>query len=285
MNSRNEVMSRVLKLFPVQIVKKEFEKEGALTEKLLEEIVGNVRDADIFEFTRNNFGFTRQHVYILTHDIRKLDELPERLLTENTIKSTTNDIIEYCDLYDVNYKVYLQEPYEVKNLEFKWPILIFISNSLIAVYFTILEKNIQSYFSERMVLTAKKSVEEKDIISLIFTQLSKYGIIEPYDLNKGIKELWKRDIIDALEVKYLKAKSTLQETMHEEYTFKDQYPEEYNKAMQAPLKRSIFKFIKNKKEYCDHITIDPSSGKITFPKFSKKKEQSQNVIRKILELN
>ena len=285
MNSRDEVMSRVLKLFPTRLIKESFEKEGPLTEEILKEIVRNVQDADIFEFTRNNLGFTRQHVYILTHDIEKLDELPEHLLTENTIRSTENDIIEYCDLYDVIYKVYLQEPYEVVSLEFKWPTQIVISNSLIAIHFTILEKNIQSYFGERKVLTARKSVEEKDIIALIVTQLSKYGIIEPYDLNKGIKELWKQDIIDALEVQYLKSKSTSKETMHEEYTFKQQYPEEYEKAIQAPLIKCSFKFISNKDEYCDHITIDPSSGKITFPTFSKEKEHIQNVIRKILESN
>lgn len=285
MNSRDKVMSRVLNLFPVQIVKETFEKEGPLTEELLEEIVRNAKDIDIFEFTRNNLGFTKQHVYISTHDIEKLGELPEHLLTENTIRSTENDIIEYWDLYDVTYKVYLQEPYEVVNLEFKWPIWIVISNSIIAIHFTILEKNIQSYFDERAVLTARKSVEEKDIIELIVTQLSNYGIIEPYDLNKGIKELWKQDIIDALEVQYRKSKSVSKETMDEEYTFKKQYPGEYEKAIQAPLKKSIFKFIRNKNKYCDHFTIDPSLGKITFPTFSKKKEHSQNVIRKILELN
>jgi hypothetical protein len=285
MNSRGEVMSRVLKLFPKHVIKDYFKEEEAQKDALSVEVVKRIEDADIFEFARNNLDFTKQHVYFLAHDIKKLNDLPGHILTENTVKFEGEDVIEYYDLYDVAYKVYFQEPFEAANLMFKWPICIAISKSLIAIHFTILEKNIQSYFVDQKVLTTRKSIEEGDIITLITNDMGKYGTLVAYDLNRGIKELWKSDIIDALEVQYLKAKSTSKETMHEEYTFKQQYPELYEDAIQAPLLKVLFKFIVDKDEYCDHFTIEPSSGKLTFSTFSKEKEHHQNVIRKILEFN
>jgi len=285
MNSRNELMSRLLKLFPKQIIKDSFEGEETKKEDLLTEVVERIEDTDIFAFVFNNLNYTKQHVYILTHDINNLGDLPEHILTENTERIIGNGTIEYYDLYDVTYRVFLQEPYEATNLIFKWPIRIVVDESLIKIHFTILEKNIQSYFSEQKVLTTRKSIEESDIIDLITNQMGRYGTLISCDLNKGIKELWKRDIVDALEVQWLRAKSTSKETMHEEYTFKRQYPELYDKAIQAPLMKVLFKFIANKDEYCDHFAIEPSLGKLIFPTFPKEKEHNQNVIRKILEFN
>jgi hypothetical protein len=222
MNSRDEVMSRVLKLFPKHVIKDYFKEEEAQKDALSVEVVKRIEDADIYEFARNNLDFTKQHVYLLTHDIKKLNNLPGHILTGNTVKLEGEDLIEYYDLYDVAYKVYFQEPFEPIILMFKWPIRIAISKSLIAIHFTILEKNIQSYFVDQKVLTTRKSIEEGDIITLITNDMMKYGTPVAYDLNRGIKELWKSDIIDALEVQYLKAKSVVNQrngTLFEPNTF------------------------------------------------------------------
>ena len=285
MNSRDEVMFRMVQLFPKNIVKGYFKEEIKKDASLLE-VIKRTEDADIFEFVRSNFDFTKQHVYVLKHGIKKLNNLPKYILNRDAMKYTGEGIIEYYDFYDVRYKIYLQEPYEVVNLVFKCPIHIVVYKNLIVIHLTILERrNMQSYFLARKVLTARKSIEEIGVVSLITNDIGKYGALLNCDLNKGIKELWKRDIIDAIEIQYLRAKSTSKETMHEEYTFKQQYPKLYTQAIRAPLKKASFKFLASKGEYCDHFAIEPSSGKLTFPIFSKKKEHNQNVIRKILEFN
>lgn len=285
MNSRNEVMSRVLNLFPKHVIKDYFEERETHKDALSAGVVKRVEDKSIFEFAHDNLDFTKQHIYFLTHDIKKLSDLPAHVLTGNSVKLEVDDVIEYYDLYDVAYRVYFEEPVEAVNLMFKLPIRIIVSKGLIAIYFTILEKNVQSYFVDKKVLTTRKSIEEGDIIKLIINEMGEYGTLVTYDLNKGIKELWKLDIVDALEVQYRKAKSVSKEIMDEEYTFKQQYPALYVEAMRAPLIRVLFKFLIDKYKYCDHFAIEPSSGKLTFPTFQKEKEHSQNVIRKILESN
>jgi hypothetical protein len=148
-----------------------------------------------------------------------------------------------------------------------------------------MEKNLRSYFPDRNILTAKKSIDEQGMVNLILNDINPYGVLSPMDLNKGIKELWKQDTIDALEVQYLRDKSTTKETMHENYTFKRQYPEEYQKAIRAPLLKAIFKFLTKDKSYSSHFVIEPIFGKITFPTFPKDRECNQNVIKKIIEFN
>jgi hypothetical protein len=115
----------------------------------------------------------------------------------------------------------------------------------------------QSYFPERDILTTRKSIEENDVIALIINQINKSGGMSTYDLNKGIKELWKLDYVDAIELQYLKSKSTSKEVMHEEYTFKNQYPDEYKKAILAPIIKASFKFLDNSDDYCNHFAIEP----------------------------
>lgn len=279
MNERDEVLSRLLDLFPKNLIK------GTFKEKETIEVAKNNSDSEILEFTHINLDITKQHVYFLTHNIKQLSDLPDHIFTPNITKIDGQNGVEYFDLYDVAYNVYLENPYEAVKLIFKWPIRVIINNNLASIHYTILEKNIQSYFPNREIVTTKKSIDENEINKLIANDLSNFGIISIYDLNKGIKELWARDFIDALEVQYRKAKSISKETMDEEYTFKQQYPDLYEKAILAPLEKVSFKIIKDYDKYCDHFSIEPSLGKITFPTYSKKKEHIPNVIRKILELN
>jgi hypothetical protein len=119
----------------------------------------------------------------------------------------------------------------------------------------------------------------------IVTQISEHGTVEACDLNKGIKELWKRDLIDAPEAQFRSSRSISKETMDEGFTLKQQYHDRYEQAISAPLVKISFRFMVDTGNYCDHFLIESSIGKLTFPMHSKQKEHVQNVIRKILELN
>ena len=126
MNSRNEVVSRMLKLFPKRIIQDYFGEE-------IEKIVEHREDADIFEFARTNLDFTKQHVYLLKHNIKNLNDLPECNLNKNAIKCEGTDTIEYYYFYDVTYRIFLQEPYEKVNLVFMCPIHIVVYKNRIVI--------------------------------------------------------------------------------------------------------------------------------------------------------
>jgi hypothetical protein len=286
MNSKEQIVTRFLKLFPIENIKEYFGIRVTKKSELLPAVVNSNPNLNLAEFVQENFNYTKQHIYMFSCDVPDFSVLPGQLLSCPTTKMVNDEYVEYFSIFNVTYHVYFMEP-EKRPLDliFRWPIHIVINHSLIVVYFTILEKNIQSYFSDATVLTTRKAVDEKELLGLIANGLQSFGVPISHDLNKGIKELWNRDIIDAIDVQYRKAKSISKETMDEDYTFKHQYPQQYQEAIRSPLGRTSFKFITNHGEYCDHFTIDPTNGEITFPIFSKSKEQTQNVIRKILELN
>lgn len=286
MNSRHEITSRLLGLFPKQVIARAFGGKKAKKDELLTDIARGLEEQDILNFVHDNIDFTRQHVYFFTHDIRKLGDLPTKLVSGKLgLVQGDGIIVEYFGLYDVSYTVFLQDPYEPVSLLFKCPLRLILNKDLLGIHFTILEKNLQSYFGDRKVLTTRRAIEEKDIIDLVVNELGKHGTINSCDLNKGIKELWDHDYIDALEIQYRKDRSTSKEVMDEEYTFKQQYPELYKEAMLMPLVKVLFKFLVDRDKYCNHFVIEPTLGKITFPVSPKEKEHNLNVIRKILEFN
>jgi hypothetical protein len=286
MNSREQIMARLLRLFPKEQIKEYFGEKTTKKNELLLKVIKTTTDPDILSFVHESTDYSKQHVYLFSCDIPDYGSLPEQLIPGPTLKTEIDGKIEYNCLFRVTYKVYFQEAEKRPiDLVFQWPIHIIVGHSLAIVSFTILEKNIQSYFPDATVLTTRKTVDEKQIIGLVVNGLNSVGVPVSHDLNKGIKTLWESDVIDAIDVQYRKANSISKEVMDEEYTFKRQYPEQYKIAIQSPLGKTSFKFINSNGEYCDHFTIDPTNGEITFPLFSKSKEQTHNVIQKILELN
>lgn len=285
MNDREDIMSRLLKLFPKNLVRVSFKSGIKNKDTFYEDIINNSTNDEIIKFAYNNLTFTKQHVYVFSHNFKNIKDLPKNILNKDEIRKEENGVIEYFNLFDVKYFIYLLNPYDSIELLFKWPIYIKITNNLIFIHCTILERNIQSYFEGRSILTTKKSIEDKEIIELILGILRFYGDIETCDLNKGTKEIWKKDIVDALEIQYQKSKSVTRETMDEECTFKQQYPEQFNQAILTPLIKVAFIFLTEKEKYSDHFGIEPCSGKIIFPTFSKKKEELTNVIQTIIQFN
>ncbi len=82
-----------------------------------------------------------------------------------------------------------------------------------------------------------------------------------------------------------KNRSTTTETMDESYTLKSQYPEVFQTIINAPLNKTIFKYLNDDELLPEHFTIDPSVGLISLPTFPKQLNQHQNVVREILSNN
>jgi hypothetical protein len=75
MNSPNALLYRILRLFPVSVVKANFETENKVQNPMLHEIVNSVSRENILDFVINNIGFTKQHIFQQTCIFHFLKEM------------------------------------------------------------------------------------------------------------------------------------------------------------------------------------------------------------------
>jgi hypothetical protein len=108
MNSRDEVFTRLLRLYPIRIVKNRFREVS----------IGSFTDYDIQTFAYNNFDFTKQHTYLLLHKIPDINRLPEHILTENSERIVGTNYIIYQTLYKLTYQIFLQDPFNTVSCVF-----------------------------------------------------------------------------------------------------------------------------------------------------------------------
>lgn len=286
MNTERDLSKRLLKLYPVKMLKEHFSTEH-VSDELFEEVLNNNIKTLIESFAYVNLQHTKQHIYIfdLASTVNSgnlnLSNFPIPIIKQSTSNNETIIIISPI----VDFKVVLSNPFEEVILKFHQPFKIVLKRKHLIFYTTILEKNINSHFNDnRGVLNVEKVNDETVIIQQICNH---FAILNPKacDLNRGIKHLWDIDYVDSKYAKWKKDRSTTTETMDENYTLKSQYPDVYQNLITKPLKKMIFKYIKQDELLPDHFTIDPAVGQISIPLFPKTSNQNENVVKEILSNN
>lgn len=287
MNTQKDLAKRLLKLYPVKVVKDEFGMDGQLQSDIIEEIVKTSLPATIQNFALNNFNRTKQHIYLFALNKRfnkstfDKNNFPTKIVKE--VKDD-NGYHFYC-IPHVTFKTTVNNPFEELDLKFIQPLLVSINEKLLIIRATIMEKNIGHYFtSDRKVIDIVKSTTT-DYTDVIVKHLSSEYVISTYDINKGIKHLWEKDKIDSRYAKWKKDKSTTTETMDEDYTLKKHYHAIYLDLIKSPLNKMVFKYLLGDGVFCDHFSADPSSGQISIPLYPGNANQITNVINEILANN
>lgn len=286
MNTQRDLLKRLLKLFPVKVLKEHFNSSN-VSDALYDEILNGNAKAVIESFCYVNLEYTKQHIYIYNlgqaprPNQLNLNAFPIDIVHQTNIDGATSITISPL----VEFRVILTNPFEETTLRFHQPIQIVLNNIHLVFYATILEKNMSNYFDQnRRVINAEKINDELTIIEQVCAH---FAHLNPTacDLNRGIKHLWANDLVDSKYAKWKKDRSTTTETMDENYTLKSQYPDVYQNLVNAPLKKMIFKYLNNDETLPDHFTVDPSIGQISIPLFSKNANQNKNVVREILSNN
>ena len=282
-----DLLGRLLSLFPVKLLREEFEVSGSSQNQLIQEVLENNTPETITNFAFDSFDLTKQHVHISCF----LRDFDLTFLNENEFPYTIHKqiraddgIIIYC-LPIVNYAVRLDDPYSKEILQFVQPLKITIENKKLILQFTILEKDIKALYPVERFINSKRDIDESFIKSQIIDYFSSQYLLVNCDLNKGIKHLWNTDVIDSRFVKFKKDKSTTTEAMDEDETYKKNYPVEFADMMKRPLSRTILTYMGDDDELCENFVVDPSKGEINFSKFPKSETQVQNVLTKILTNN
>lgn len=283
MNSERNLLKRLLKAYPVKVLKDVFNITGLSQNEVIEEILNSNSTLVIKNFAFTNFSFLRQHVYI--YDISGVMDnawtCDEDLLHNQNIISANNKIINL--LFTARYEVFNVGIAGLTEVLFFTPVQIKIINTKLIISINIQERDVSSLFSTSTFLT-KKDMLDDEIINHIVQRMPLTTSLTQTDLNRGIKQLWEEDFIDAAFVKFKKARSTSTEVMDEDFTLKVNMPVEYARLLNEPLQKNVFKIL-GSEDIISHFTTEPTVGKLSFTKFPENINSIPELVNLILSKN
>jgi hypothetical protein len=189
-------------------------------------------------------------------------------------------------LLEVDSEILVKETRQFVKLTNRWPVSIYFKRGIVVIRITILDRYIK-YFGNANVVNLGQEFSESNIRDVIVKSLFANNLNPlPLDITKGIKELLKKDLIDATNVKFKKDKSTSTEVLDEEYTLKRVMPDVYNDMMGRPLEKTVFKFLGNDDDqFPNHFRVEPQKGEISFSLYATDTDAHTAAIRLILENN
>ena len=266
-----EELERLLALFPVKALRREWRHiEGAKTD-LCREVAQSSGMHAILEFVDRNFLFCKQHVYV--YEAPELDSLP-KTIAGGGIKELYDDA-EALYLTRLRHQVILLDPVEETEISFLWPVNIRLASEHLVVRFVTLEKNLQTYLQRQYSLRSR-SVKEEDILDGL---ASNHGL-EISDLHAGVKALWESNFFDAFRVRFKKPHSTTTEEMDEEMGIKQHNPQLYRMISDAELFRTHFKVLpRDGVEPCvATIIAEPSKGHLRFTSYSEAGDENTGFV-------
>ncbi|WP_149914266.1 hypothetical protein [Sphingobacterium cavernae] len=293
MNTITLLLSRILRLFSVNHLKDSFDSDERLQENVIKDILSNNDEKSINEFVVNNIDYTKKsvHIYSLKNKYQhKKSILSNELGIEILSQTTSQGVFSLKGYHKLKYDavIYEQGLKKTVSIFFKQPIKIIINNAYLILELTKVEINLKTHFSDDIdLISSKKIIDDGDAIHSILTFFDSNFKIRPSkaDLNKGIKYLWEKDIIDGKELAYRKSSSRTKEIMDGEELFKNKYPAEYLNLMRNPIENCIFRYLPDNADFPSHFTCDVSGGELSFTIYPKSVNQITNVINEILKNN
>lgn len=286
MNTPNDLLKRLVKLFPVNSLKTRFDVR-LTSEDLYNHILANNTPQAIEDFVIGNLDATKQHIYIFslnaaaTADGLDLPNFPFTIIN----RRNRDGVFSITISPEVEFLVTVTDPFEEVGIRFRQPYRIDFTRTHMIIYATILEKDMSPLFpNNRRVIDVQRQNGESVVMDRICEHLLQYNP-QRCDLHRGVKHLWERDEIDSKHAKWKKGSSTATEVMDGEYTLKQQYPDVYNTIVTAPIKKTVFKYIRDDEELPKSFTIDPQFGHISIPLYPRNLNQNRNVVSKILSNN
>ncbi|WP_294346230.1 hypothetical protein [Sphingobacterium sp.] len=293
MNTKKDIYNRLLRLFPAKHTAKTFDTKAKRQDKVIEEILGSNTDQEILDYALNNFEITKQNVYV--YSTRKYTA--HKLIDANDLGleiSYQNYASGKLELYGYQMVVFEAKTYndiEGKKdiqVKLKQPFKVVIEGGYLIISLTKIEVNLKTYFDEHTsVFDPKKITDDSGAINAILTYFDNKNKIRPQqsDLNKGVKHIWDKDVIDCREMSCRRTSSRRKETMDGDELFKNKYPEDYKEIMMSPLESCIFRYIRKDEDLPEHFTCDASKGRLSFTLYPERIDQINNVLDEIIRNN
>ena len=288
MNDRKSKILRLLDLYSVESLKQGFNLNGQKQAVLAD--AASRSDSEIEKFVRANFPITRQHAFCYENSSGKLPSNPKAPLFAGRlldVKTTHGETVHfYIAQEEVEYVVEDSSGgLSRKSIELLWPIQVHLTKHYFLVRCTILERDVSEYLNGgKPYGQGKRKVDETGVLVEVSKSVGDPNWI-PLDLNKGIKALWDDDVIDALSVRFKKARSTAQEEMDGELTVKANDTALYRQLIARPLHATVFLCMKNQDEMGRGFFCNPTTGVFRFNRYAKGIESTDHVLGKVLSSN
>lgn len=283
-NSDLEISKRLLRAFSVESLKEIFnlteskERQSNLLSLILSSNSSTIINNKIFE----NFSLLKQHVYVYEFsgslNQNWLDNHPSYKSTQ--LIDRNNCIFNL--LIPVTFQGFNKTKGVMEDFIFRLPVQIYRKRNILIFHINILERDLAAITTDK-IIGASKDIKDIDILDDLVSYAQPTILIK-YDLNKGIKELWHIDEIDALKVKYKNSKSTSQEIMDEDNMIKKEMPALYISLITKPLNTTTFRILKQT-NLMHFFNIDPSRGFFSFTIFPKHLNGTNDLIDLVLKNN
>jgi hypothetical protein len=279
-NSDSEINKRLLKAFSVEALKEVFnltdskERQAGLLSNIIKSNNATIINNTVFK----HFSLLKQHVYLYEFkgalDDNWLDKHPSFL----SMQKMTNSHSIFNLLIPVKYEGYNKTKGSMEEFEFVVPVQIHKKKTVLIIHINILERDISTITTDK-IFSPKRDINDENILANIIPFANPVTLFK-YDLNRGIKQLWHIDEVDAIKIKYKKAKSTSQEVMDEVNSgIKKEMPLIYAELIKTPLRHATFRILKQK-NLINFFVVDPSSGIFNFSVFP----QHLNGINDLIDL-
>jgi hypothetical protein len=290
MNSAPELLERLLKLFPAKVLKAQFDVPGHTTAEKIPQIVASLPAESIKQFVVDKLGHTKQHsfIYKLGRSFDRGTFVPEDLPIPVVSEERVDGNYVFTCFPVVEYDVALLNPYEEFTVHFIQPTRVVVKGRILIIQTTIMERSAAAYLPDdrgrRLIDLAKRNTEDS-FVPAILDVFRRRATTEVCDLNRGVKALWATNTIDATSVKYKKDKSTVTESMDEEFLLKRDEPNTYNDIITRPLNKMSFRSLNEGDNFSRSFTVDPSNGVFSMNIYPEDPAQTWTIISAILRNN
>lgn len=281
-NSTHYLNYRLLELLPVAVVKDMAGKKLSGQESIKRILAKRSSDEIQTNFIKF-FDVCKQHVHVfsLDGDVPTLSSVSISEVRPSILEKDNADLKVKYSFYKTTQKFVGPEREGVLVLDFIWPVKIVVSKEYIKVHVVLLEHGTESVGISRSDRRIPVHTEDQ-LLNYICLKEKLSGKV--LNIDRGVKHMWKSDIIDSSRVQVKDSKSTKIESMDHGLLFKAEYPKAYVEYVQKPLLKTVFHVVKDHQLYGKKFVVDPSFGRVGFISYSSAK-YIDNVISYILKNN
>ena len=282
-------LTYLLEMYPVSALREAWATKKAMRkEELIAEVIARVPQNAIFEFCRIHHPLTKQRILLFENLRADLSAFPDPLVdfkTRHHFRRTSSEIEEFYIL-TVAYEAIVGPPYAESTFEFPWPVSMIVDSKFVIVKFTIIEKNLSPYLPPgKSALNVHKVFTEETVCSRFIQRLDDPAALARCDIHRGVKALWEAGDIDSEQLRWKSAKSTDTKTMDTKFLMKRDDPTAFQRAIDAPLLKSVFQSIMPDKKYPPVFAVVPADGEVIINRYSNDFAEADNVVRAILAAN
>lgn len=286
MNQQKDLYSRLLELFPISEVKRFYNLKGTAHEVIDAVTNQNGYTNSVKAFFNQHFVYTRQTIRLF--EIQRIPPTPLPADFPLAIESDTvvngERIISFLPRTTFSLIVDGNPPSK-ENIVFFLPGRIVIRNKIVIIQFTKLKKTLSTYYPGQIIKVLSITNTDEDLAAQIVSWFGNTQAITELDINKGIKHLWDKDVIDSSQSNWEDGLSKNSKTMNLKYLIKKDDALKYAEIIKGPLEKSLFLYLKGDGNMCSDFNCDPTRGLIIINKSPKSANQVENVINQILANN